>query len=939
VNDVISITGSAGYDGSNYSITNVTGSTVQFKMQGSPSPYDGGATVWVGTNSNSNNSATTGSAGSYASSSATGLIRGTNCSTCSSAAIGQVLMINIPGGTTNGFSLGNTVKISGSTNYNSTTGYPIIGLGSSCKVDVTTAPGTASSSDTVTTYQGTASVTTTSPPKTTTYTICLDLGSSFAYSPSLTSNGATSGVTTASRAGAGTAKTVSSMVRVASTCPTSNLGTTTVTIPSHGFASGSIVTIGRSDGGPNEGYNGTYTISGVTTDTFTIQVPTTPACSDTKGTISYQSSASGGVSATTLINWVRGQDSVGDEPSPPVPASPALPITIRGSVHGDVLHSRPAVINYGSSYGVVVFYGANDGVFRAVNGNQPAPATQPSTVPASAAPVYSPLGNCALGSACSITSAGVSVPPGGELWGFVPQEFYPKLQRLYLNSPDVLLATTSTAIVPTPTPKDYFFDGPTATYQTFDTNGNTTGAYIFLTARRGGRVLYAFDVTNPTAPKLLWKHTNADAGFAELGQTWSQPKVALLRGYVDTTKPTPYPSKPVLIFGAGYDGNNYDATTNTTYLGHDDMDPPGTAAMGRGIFIIDAMSGALIWSSTPSGAGCPGTATCLATAGMTSSIAADVTLVDTNFDGYDDRLYAADTGGNIWRVDLEKTPGTATAPYPPSSWQVTQLASLGGTVTTAAPRKFLFAPDVVLTKNFTAVLAGTGDREHPLLVQTATYNTVNRFYMVLDTITGVDSSAWTTVVDASDSKGSNAPPQATLFDASTTAFNISTSTCSGTGGCKGYYLLLNQNAQSTASGASTKGEQVVNAATTIGGYTYFGTNQPKPADPNSCSANLGNARAYKVGFLTGSGGFTNLDGGGLPPSPVAGLVEVPVNGTMTTVPFLLGGGGGAISGTIGGGTLTTCSGPDCKSSLGGQKPPIPIPVKKKRTYWYRQIDQ
>ena len=32
---------------------------------------------------------------------------------------------------------------------------------------------------------------------------------------------------------------------------------------------------------------------------------------------------------------------------------------MRGSVHGDVLHSRPAVINYGQPYGTVVFYGAN----------------------------------------------------------------------------------------------------------------------------------------------------------------------------------------------------------------------------------------------------------------------------------------------------------------------------------------------------------------------------------------------------------------------------------------------------------------------------------------------------------------------------------------------------------------------------------------------------
>ena len=68
-------------------------------------------------------------------------------------------------------------------------------------------------------------------------------------------------------------------------------------------------------------------------------------------------------------------------------------------------------------------------------------------------------------------------------------------------------------------------------------------AYLYLTARRGGRFIYALNVTNPTAPKLLWKRTNADTGFAELGQTWSELKVGRIRGQTD----------PVVIFGLGYD--------------------------------------------------------------------------------------------------------------------------------------------------------------------------------------------------------------------------------------------------------------------------------------------------------------------------------------------------------------------------------------------------
>jgi type IV pilus assembly protein PilY1 len=664
--------------------------------------------------------------------------------------------------------------------------------------------------------------------------------------------------------------------------PTPNVTVTATSSTAHPFTTGQTVNIGGTIGAGEAAYVGSFVVTKLSSTTFSFPLTTSPPCTPS-ATGATAVTAAGGVDQISLINWVRGQDNIGDEPSP------GNGVTIRGTIHGDVLHSRPAIINYGGTYGVVAFYGANDGVFRAINANQPNNPTD----------VAKPKGTCTISTDCSIGG----IAPGGELWGFIPTEFMTKLQRLYLNSPTVKLASTPTGIVPAPQPKDYFFDGNTTSFH--DTVNNKW--YVYLTARRGGRVIYAIDVTNPTDPVFMWKKTDTD--IAELGQTWSQPKVALVHGHTN----------PVLVFGAGYDSN-------------EDADPPLTDVMGRGIVIVDALNGNLVWQAK----GPAGTAAsvckanpCLLT-NMKYAISADIALVDTDFDGYVDRLYAADMGGNIWRVDLETTAGFA-----PATWQVTQLASLGGASGDATRRKFLFQPDVVVTKNYAAVLVGSGDREHPLQIQSGAYNTINRFYMIRDTKTGPDAQstpAWSMVVDNSSSTTASAPtPSGVLFDSSTTAFDPTSS-------YKGFYLVLNQNAQSATS-SSTLGEQVVNASTTIGGFTYFGTNQPKPADANSCSANLGNARGYKISFLTGSGGFTLFDGGGLPPSPVAGLVTVNVNGTDTVLPFLLGGGGGAVSGTVGGGTLQNCSGPDCKSSLGGQKPPIPIPVKKKRTYWYREMDR
>ena len=78
-----------------------------------------------------------------------------------------------------------------------------------------------------------------------------------------------------------------------------------------------------------------------------------------------------GAASTTerdaLINWQIGQD-VDDENINGVTTAET-----RASVHGDVVHSRPVAINHGTdaSPQVVVYYGGNDGILRAVNGRHP----------------------------------------------------------------------------------------------------------------------------------------------------------------------------------------------------------------------------------------------------------------------------------------------------------------------------------------------------------------------------------------------------------------------------------------------------------------------------------------------------------------------------------------------------------------------------------------
>lgn len=549
---------------------------------------------------------------------------------------------------------------------------------------------------------------------------------------------------------------------------------------------------------------------------------TSPFNTTTISTNSTTNQSNFGVNSATalsnLINWVRGQD-LSDE------NGDGSTTDMRASIHGDVLHSRPVVVNYGGNVGIFAFYGANDGVFRAVNAKQ--------------------------------TGTGA----GSELWGFIAPEFYGKFLRLYNNSPVVKFPNTVAGIVPTPQPKDYFFDGPIGVYQQLDSNGVTTRVILYIGMRRGGRFIYALDVTTPNSPQFLWKRgcytniagtTSCDDGFSSIGQTWSTPKIAKVKGNAN----------PVVIFGGGYDNVAEDA------------EPAGTTTMGNAIYVLDAITGNIV--KTFSGGS------------MTKSIPSDLTVVDRDYDGYYDRVYATDMGGNVWRMDIDDAS--------PSNWTINKLASLS---TATNSRKFFYPADIVPTRNFDAVLVGSGDREHPLSNSAANL-VLNRFYMLKDLDTGkTPSSPYTTINDNDTDDDSD------LFNATSTPYNQTK---------RGWFMNL------------AIGEKVVNAPTTIAGYVHFGTNKPTPNAGTQCS-NLGIAQGYTVDFLNGDP-FppVNFVGGGLPPSPVAGLVNIIVDGVTTQVPFIIGGGDD--------GTGTMKNG----SSIAGSDVKIAVPTTRHRTYWHKKLD-
>jgi type IV pilus assembly protein PilY1 len=261
----------------------------------------------------------------------------------------------------------------------------------------------------------------------------------------------------------------------------------------------------------------------------------------------------GGGARTDLIEWVRGADNYEDE------NVNGLKTDGRAYIHGDLLHSRPAVVNYNRSAGnrdIVVFYGANDGVFHAVKGGQ-------------------------------------DDADGFEKWGMIFPEFLDRLKVIRDNN----------TVIGVNTSKPYFADGPVSVYQK-DANGDgriVAGdgdkVWLFIGMRRGGNFLYALDVSDPDVPKFMWKIdtdklVNNARPFAGLGQTWSTARPALMKTNG---------GRPVVIFGGGYDPTNEDP--NPALAGN---------AMGKGIYVVDAENGTFIRQLTHADMGAiPGDVTLL----------------------------------------------------------------------------------------------------------------------------------------------------------------------------------------------------------------------------------------------------------------------------------------------------------------------------------------
>ncbi len=344
-------------------------------------------------------------------------------------------------------------------------------------------------------------------------------------------------------------------------------------------------------------------------------------------------------------------------------------------------------------------------------------------------------------------------------------------------------------------------------------------AWVYIGQRQGGRSYYGLNVTNPDSPTIKWIITGGTTtGFDRLAYTWSTPQVTKIPGEAN----------PVVIFTGGYTGS-------------------GTTAIGNAIYFVDADTGALKFKVSPDTA----SSTNLNNSDMSDSMPGGVAIVDSDGDGLTDRLYATDTGGNVWRMDMGSTDK--------SKWSFFKFASLGSTTTANQDRRFFNAPMIVrtinkkITKNadatysyseipFDAVLLGSGDREYPASEKVVK----NAYFMLRDYQLGSYLAA---------STKPSAIQVSNLYDITTMPNTANSDVLAGLTGASGWVYWL-----------SGTGEKVFGSGAVVNGTLYFSSFLPEASqsqDVCTLGSSIGTTRVYAMnmhyGTYTGSFPFTSIN--------------------------------------------------------------------------------
>ena len=382
---------------------------------------------------------------------------------------------------------------------------------------------------------------------------------------------------------------------------------------------------------------------------------------------------------------------------------------------------------------------------------------------------------------------------GEELWAFIPPNLLSRLKDMRISH-------------------TFFVDLPVRVEDVWFGTGDGTGKIATSKAkdewhtiavvgeRQGGNQFNALDITDTTSPSWLWSFGSPDDPLADpldstWGETWGKP--AINRVNIDDNEVW------VVIMSGGYDS---------------------AGEKGKSLYIVNAYNGASIRSHTS----------------MDDVAPAPPYAVDINFDGFIDRIYLGDLGGNMYRFSVHDS-NTA-------NWFDSKLfdASSGQIrpVYTQAVGSFD-------TQNNLWIYFGTGDKSDPTAP-----NAQEKFFAI---------------------------KEGCLYDASScTDYSLSDltnhTTQSGEVTDHGWYINM-----------TGQGEKILNPPTVFGGVVYFTTYTPSQS-ANPCEAG-GSSTLYAVGYTSTAGQLTDDSrtlslGDGMASAPIVSVSRDSSTGQLSGSVFI-----------------------------------------------------
>jgi type IV pilus assembly protein PilY1 len=247
--------------------------------------------------------------------------------------------------------------------------------------------------------------------------------------------------------------------------------------------------------------------------------------------------------------------------------------------------------------------------------------------------------------------------------------------------------------------------------------------------------------------------------------------------------------------------------------------PSNPDAEGVGVFMLDLETGERLWTAGPA---IPAD---LVVPKMTRAIPSRIRVLDMTGDGFADRMYAADLGGQIWRFDIKNgsTPDKLVAGGVIARFGAEGLA----TPSAADTRRFYTSPDVSLFRDlkqdrrYLAISIGSGYRAHPLDGSAA-----DRFYSLRDkdvfnslTQTQYDNYQIALDSDMLEISGKFASEITTAY--------------------RGWKFTL------------PTGEKILSDSQTFDDSIFFVSFEPDVASDDPCQAGLSVNRLYRVSVVNG----------------------------------------------------------------------------------------